>query len=165
MDRCLGGPLPRRLANPTHPHPASSFMDQPCGKSTYRALILISKGCARARGRLDTRCSPIRRSPPWDASIPSAAPRLACVRPVASVHPEPGSNSSLYNQLCVFARKGVSVRPGSPAQLSLLIIYDCHAFRRTRHKRAAACPSVRSLSKNSAVREGKAIRSRKRVQR
>ena len=23
-------------------------------------------------------------------------PRLACVRPVASVHPEPGSNSSLY---------------------------------------------------------------------
>ena len=25
-----------------------------------------------------------------------AAPRLACVRPVASVHPEPGSNSSLY---------------------------------------------------------------------
>ena len=27
---------------------------------------------------------------------PHAAPRLACVKPVASVHPEPGSNSSLY---------------------------------------------------------------------
>ena len=27
----------------------------------------------------------------------SAAPRLACVKPVASVHPEPGSNSSLLN--------------------------------------------------------------------
>ena len=26
-----------------------------------------------------------------------AAPRLACVRPAASVHPEPGSNSSLYS--------------------------------------------------------------------
>ena len=26
-----------------------------------------------------------------------AAPRLACVKPVASVHPEPGSNSSLYD--------------------------------------------------------------------
>ena len=25
------------------------------------------------------------------------APRLACVKPVASVHPEPGSNSSLYD--------------------------------------------------------------------
>ena len=24
------------------------------------------------------------------------APRLACVKPAASVHPEPGSNSSLY---------------------------------------------------------------------
>ena len=27
------------------------------------------------------------------------APRLACVKPVASVHPEPGSNSPLYNIL------------------------------------------------------------------
>ena len=26
-------------------------------------------------------------------------PRLACVRPAASVHPEPGSNSSLYKNL------------------------------------------------------------------
>ena len=31
-----------------------------------------------------------------------AAPRLACVRPVASVHPEPGSNSSLYKFFCLF---------------------------------------------------------------
>ena len=30
---------------------------------------------------------------------PRAAPRLACVKPAASVHPEPGSNSSLYNNL------------------------------------------------------------------
>ena len=29
------------------------------------------------------------------ALLPPAAPRLACVRPAASVHPEPGSNSSL----------------------------------------------------------------------
>ena len=28
--------------------------------------------------------------------LPRAAPRLACVKPAASVHPEPGSNSSLY---------------------------------------------------------------------
>ena len=28
-----------------------------------------------------------------------AAPRLACVKPAASVHPEPGSNSSLYNNI------------------------------------------------------------------
>ena len=30
------------------------------------------------------------------ASFDDAAPRLACVKPVASVHPEPGSNSSLF---------------------------------------------------------------------
>ena len=45
---------------------------------------------------MDTRYSPVRRSPPIEASFNCAAPRLACVRPVASVHPEPGSNSSLY---------------------------------------------------------------------
>ena len=38
----------------------------------------------------------MRRSPSFEASFKNAAPRLACVRPVASVHPEPGSNSSLY---------------------------------------------------------------------
>ena len=30
-----------------------------------------------------------------------AAPRLACVKPAASVHPEPGSNSSLYIFFCI----------------------------------------------------------------
>ena len=47
-----------------------------------------------ARGRLPTRYSPVRRSPatPKDA----AAARLACVRPAASVHPEPGSNPPWY---------------------------------------------------------------------
>ena len=42
-----------------------------------------------------TRYAPFRRSPPGIAT--RAAPRLACVKPAASVHPEPGSNSSLYN--------------------------------------------------------------------
>ncbi len=32
-----------------------------------------------------------------------AAPRLACVKPAASVHPEPGSNSSLYELLLFFS--------------------------------------------------------------
>ena len=31
-----------------------------------------------------------------------AAPRLACVKPVASVHPEPGSNSTLYICISLF---------------------------------------------------------------
>ena len=39
--------------------------------------------------------SPVRRSPAKGIATLPAAPRLACVKPVASVHPEPGSNSSL----------------------------------------------------------------------
>ena len=46
-------------------------------------------------GRLHTCYSPVRRSPAVKASFNPDAPRLACVRPVASVHPEPGSNSPL----------------------------------------------------------------------
>ena len=39
----------------------------------------------------------LRTLPPVAARTlpPRAAPRLACVKPVASVHPEPGSNSPL----------------------------------------------------------------------
>lgn len=39
--------------------------------------------------------SPVRHSPPIRASSYCAAVRLACVRPTASVHSEPGSNSSV----------------------------------------------------------------------
>ena len=48
---------------------------------------------------MDTCYAPVRRSPSDLASQIHAAPRLACVKPVASVHPEPGSNSSLYNSI------------------------------------------------------------------
>ena len=97
-DRRLGGPLPRRLPNQTHPHPLAmnlcSISNALNGK--HRVLIRLSPGYALLRGRLDTRYSPVRRSPSEEASFLHAAPRLACVKPVASVHPEPGSNSSLY---------------------------------------------------------------------
>ena len=97
-DRRLGGPLPRRQANQTHPHPLAvnlcSKLDVCFGE--HRVLIRLSPGYALLRGRLDTRYSPVRRSPSTKASFRYAAPRLACVKPVASVHPEPGSNSSLY---------------------------------------------------------------------
>ena len=98
-DRWLGGPLPRRLPNQTHPHPLAmnlcSTSDVLNGK--HRVLIRLSPGYALLRGRLDTRYSPVRRSPSIKANFDHDAPRLACVKPVASVHPEPGSNSSLYN--------------------------------------------------------------------
>ena len=54
-------------------------------------------------GRLHTRYSPVRRSSA-SASTP-VTPRLACVKPAASVHPEPGSNSPSY-KLC-FSDEGL----------------------------------------------------------
>ena len=105
-DRRLGGPLPRRQANQTHPQPIAINL---CSKSDaikgeHRALIRLSPGYSLLWDRLDTRYSPVRRSPAPIASYRSAAPRLACVKPVASVHPEPGSNSTLYN-FCFYERK------------------------------------------------------------
>ena len=99
-DRRPGGPLPRLLPNQTHPHPLAtkglcSESDAVFGE--HRALIRISTGCSLLGGRLDTRYSPVRRSPSKRASSLHDAPRLACVKPVASVHPEPGSNSPLEN--------------------------------------------------------------------
>ena len=58
----------------------------------YGGLIFISKGYTPVQGRLYTRYAPVRRSSA-EASFP-VTPRLACVKPAASVHPEPGSNSS-----------------------------------------------------------------------
>ena len=97
-DRSPGGPLPRRQANRTHPHPlaVNLWFNLDVRIEQHRVLIRISTGYALLRGRLDTRYSPVRRSPAVLASYDPAAPRLACVKPVASVHPEPGSNSSLY---------------------------------------------------------------------
>ena len=105
-DRRLGGPLPRQQANRTHPHPLAMNL---CFVSDvlveeHRVLIRLSPGYPLLRARLDTRYSPVRRSPSEVASNFHAAPRLACVKPVASVHPEPGSNSSLYN-FYVYYRK------------------------------------------------------------
>ena len=61
-------------------------------------------------GRLDTCYAPVRRSPSIKASFDNAAPRLACVKPVASVHPEPGSNSSLYNIFIYIRREDLPGR-------------------------------------------------------
>ena len=114
-DRWLGGPLPRRLPNQTHPHPIAInlWYSSDVLEIQHRVLIRLSPGYPLLWGRLDTRYSPVRRSPSLVASNQHAAPRLACVKPVASVHPEPGSNSSLYKfyasqkiyTLCVVARQ------------------------------------------------------------
>ena len=69
-------------------------------------LIHVSMGYTPVSGRLHTRYSPVRRSPSICIATNHAAPRLACVKPVASVHPEPGSNSSLF-KLFYYPRSGI----------------------------------------------------------
>ena len=69
----------------------------------YVVLIPVSQGYPSVKGRQCTRYSPVRRSPSEPKSY--AAPRLACIKPPASVHPEPGSNSPLYNFLQKSYRK------------------------------------------------------------
>ena len=82
----------RRMPIPVRPKP---FLSLGCPREIYAGLASLSEGCPPDRGRLHTCYSPVRRSPASSASTAPAAPRLACVKPAASVHPEPGSNSPL----------------------------------------------------------------------
>ena len=80
-------PIPVRL---------TTFNPKRCLPGCYGVLVAVSSGYPPDRGRLLTRYAPLRRSPSICIATYHAAPRLACVKPAASVHPEPGSNSSLY---------------------------------------------------------------------
>jgi hypothetical protein len=97
----LSGRLPvvalvsRHLTNKLigrEPHPSrKTFHPNRCLKGSYPVLIPVSGSYPRARGRLLTCYSPVRRS-----STPKGlSARLACVKHAASVRPEPGSNSPL----------------------------------------------------------------------
>ena len=114
--RRLGGPLPRQPANAPHGHPPPMNVSPPGHAPlwAYGVLVGISTGYPPVAGRFHTCYSPVRRSPAGKASFAPAAPRLACVRPVASVHPEPGSNSPLLLSFSSF----FSVYNKTPKKLS-----------------------------------------------
>ena len=94
----------------------------------YEVLVRISPGYPSVTGRLHTRYSPVRRSPSVSASWYHAAPRLACVRPVASVHPEPGSNSSLYDFFLLFYTTCWLVTETFTRLVLLFFVY-CNSFK------------------------------------
>ena len=65
-DRSLGGPLPRQQANQTRAHPVLPELS-PQGHAApreYAVLAAVSGCCPPVRGRLPTRCSPVRHSVP-----------------------------------------------------------------------------------------------------
>jgi hypothetical protein len=67
-DRCLGGPLPRQLANRTRAHPQApglavpGFVLSSKGERNYAVLAAVSRCCSPLEGRLPTRYSPVCRS-------------------------------------------------------------------------------------------------------
>ena len=78
------------------------FLPGGCPPGIYAGLARLSAGCPPDRGRLHTCYSPVRRSPAGGAGSSPAAARLACVKPAASVHPEPGSNSPLLVYIAIY---------------------------------------------------------------
>ena len=67
----------------------------------------------------------LRTLPPVAARVllPRAAPRLACVKPAASVHPEPGSNSSLY--ITQFPVRPRQLIPYKKSTLFIFVLGTC----------------------------------------
>ena len=86
----------------------------------YGALIHVSTGYSPGKGRFHTRYAPVRHSRgPKPPTV-----RLACIRPAASVHPEPGSNSPLYKAFNPCRSRGIF----APAS-AFLLIYRFQKFR------------------------------------
>ncbi len=102
-------PIPFRIA-PLVPHP--------CGPGTPPGINPAFAGLAPGKGKVGyallTR-APVAAAP--DRNPARDAPRLACVRPVASVHPEPGSNSTLYNIFDLLFPRSSAVPPNAEAKL------------------------------------------------
>ena len=85
-----------------------------------------------------------------------AAPRLACVKPVASVHPEPGSNSSLFKLFYVLAPESVIVvQSHTPLTVSIrkinfpilvLLVELCKSLKElSRYRFSIAAAKVRTF--------------------
>ena len=76
------------------PHRPKAFAGGPCGPHAPPGINLSFERLDPDGGQVGYAL--LTRAPvAIGALLPHAAPRLACVKPVASVHPEPGSNSSL----------------------------------------------------------------------
>ena len=121
--------MPRQLPNRTHPHPL------PLLKSFRPAQMPFQDACGinppfsgLARGRGQVGYALLTRAPVAEPTgCPAvAAPRLACVRPVASVHPEPGSNSALYKYCSLYASECRPLRDNIPAALPVRATWEPH---------------------------------------
>ena len=94
----------------------------------------------------------MRRSPSISIATYHDAPRLACVKPVASVHPEPGSNSSLLKLFYIFAQNLVFiVVTDGMFRISIRLLYYlliCNIFKELIAIVSIAAAKVRSFFLN-----------------
>ena len=105
-----GGPSPRLLSNGTHarPRPPQLYPPGDASLRNHGVLSGVSTGYPPVGGWLHTRCAPVRHSRTSEGAL---TVRLACIRPAASVHPEPGSNPSLYYCFsCLYSESRVPPR-------------------------------------------------------
>ena len=94
--QCGGGrrPANKLMGRIPIPHRPKAFAGRPCGQHATPGINLSFERLDPDGGQVGYAL--LTRAPvAIGALLPHAAPRLACVKPVASVHPEPGSNSSL----------------------------------------------------------------------
>jgi hypothetical protein len=106
-DTPRGRPLPPELSHTDH-----------AARAEHPVLATVSRGYPRAEGRFLTCYSPVRRFQPPEGGFD---PRLACVKPAASVRPEPGSNSPLrdrYHQDNSQRRRDTDPKTGRPSTSS-----------------------------------------------
>ncbi len=91
-DRGLGEPLPHQLPNRTRVQPSAINLSRHPKASAYAVLAPVSRGCPPPKGK-----SPRVTHPFATLRLPEGKllVRLACVKPAASVRPEPGSNSQI----------------------------------------------------------------------
>ena len=92
IDRSLGKPLPYQLANQVRAH-LLAYKTFPV--KAYPVLAQVSSCYSKPKGRYPHYTHPFATHS-CDPKVECV--RLACVRPAASVRPEPGSNSPSKSQ-------------------------------------------------------------------
>ena len=124
----LVGRYPANCLMPRMPirHPLAGLSSSPCGMLEPWGITPAFAGLFPCAGQV---AYALRTRPPVAGTVllQPAAPRLACVKPAASVHPEPGSNSSLLLNLFVISlvvKYHRSVLPYSWLKLS----FQCTLF-------------------------------------
>jgi hypothetical protein len=112
------GPIPSRR----------TFHSPRCRRESYPVLAPVSRSYPRARGRLPTCYSPVRRS-----STPKGlSARLACVKHAASVRPEPGSNSPSRIESAVPLARGTA-DSSDRSQLAEVVLFTKGTTARAPH--------------------------------